>query len=149
MLNNQTVKNEKRINYRRKKQKIFYTCLLVIPVVQFLIFYVYVNFNSFVLAFEQYQYKKDALGFDITFAGLSNFKTAWDMFKSSGYRISFSLEVFFWHTIIGLTLALVFSFYITKKYPLSELFRVILFMPKVLSSVVFALLFTGVVPNVF
>ncbi len=149
MLGLATDKKKKRLNERRRKQLIFYTCMLIIPVVQFCIFYVYVNFNSFILAFQEYSIKEGTLGFDIKFAGIRNFKTAFDILKTSGFRIAISLEMFFWHTVIGLTLALIFSYYISKKYPMSELFRVILFMPKILSSVVFALLFTGVVNDVY
>lgn len=149
MVNIATEKKEKRINYRKRKRLLFYTCLIAIPVIQFCIFYIYVNFNSFVLAFQEYAFKEGELGFDIKFAGMRNFKAAFDILKESGYRIVFSLEVFFWCTIIGLTLALIFSYYISKKYPMSELFRVILFMPRVLSSVVFAKLFEGMVNDVY
>ena len=137
------------INERRKKQLRFYICLIVIPVIQFCIFYVYANMNSFILAFQKYGITEGALGFDVQFAGWQNFKSAFDVLKTSGFRIKFSLEMFFWFTMVGLTLALIFSYYISKKYPMSELFRVILFMPKILSSVVFALLFTGVVNDVY
>ena len=142
-------KPKKRINERRKKQLIFYICLLVFPVTQFCIFYLYVNMNSFILAFQEYAIVDGVLGFDVRFAGMRNFQSAFEVLKTSGFRIKFSLEMFFWHTIIGLTLALIFSYYISKKYPMSELFRVILFMPKILSSVVFALLFTGMVNDVY
>ena len=60
-----------------------------------------------------------------------------------------SLLLFFFTTIIGLTLALIFSYYIYKKYPMGEFFRVILFMPKILSGVVFCVLFRYITTDVW
>lgn len=37
--------------YKNKKKFVFYLILMFIPVVHFFVFYVYINFNSFALAF--------------------------------------------------------------------------------------------------
>ena len=48
-----------------------------------------------------------------------------------------------------LPLGLIFSFYLYKKFPLSGVFQVILFLPQILSSVVVALLFKYIVTDFY
>lgn len=141
----------KNINYRKRNRIIFFASLVALPILQFCICYVYVNINSFILAFRHYEFAKDSIGFDVTFAGFSNFKRAIEELKDVNAIAMFkrSLQLFFWTTIIGLTLALLFSYYIYKKYPMSGLFRVVLFMPKILSGVVFCLLYKYIANDVF
>ena len=132
---------KRRMNYRKRNRNLFFAALVAWPILQFCICYVYVNFNSFVLAFKEYKTVDGALGFEITFARFENFRQAIDIISERTYMFGHSLKLFFWTTIVGLTLALLFSYYIYKKYPMGGLFRVILFMPKILSGVVFSLLF--------
>lgn len=139
----------RRINRRKRNRNLFFAALVAWPIIQISICYIYVNFNSFVLAFQNYGYAEGALGFDITFAGWSNFREAIHQLSDKTYMFGNSLKLFFWTTIVGLTLALLFSYYIYKKYPMGELFRVILFMPKILSGVVFCLLFKYIANDVY
>lgn len=128
---------------------IFYACIVALPLLQFCICYIYVNLNSFILAFQKYSVKKGELGFLVEFAGFENFKEAWSLINQRWFMFGNSLRLFFWVTIVGFTLALLFSFYIYKKYPFGEFFRVVLFMPKIISGVVFALLFKYMADDVF
>lgn len=139
----------KRINYRKRNRNLFFACIVALPVLQFCLCYIYVNINSFVLAFQHYEFAIEGLGFDITFAGLSNFKEAMTLMLDRGHYLKNSLLLFFWTTVIGMTLALLFSYYIYKKYPMGELFRVVLFLPKILSGVVFCLLFKYITGGVY
>ena len=54
---------------RRTKQTIFYWSILALPLLQFGIFYVGVNFNSLLLAFRQF----DVMTNESSFVGFSNF----------------------------------------------------------------------------
>lgn len=139
----------RRINYRKRNRNLFFACIVALPVLQFCICYIYVNINSFILAFQHYEFAVDGLGFDITFAGFSNFKEAMTLILDRTHYLKNSLLLFFWTTVIGLTLALLFSYYIYKKYPMGELFRVVLFLPKILSGVVFCLLFKYITGGVY
>lgn len=145
----ENVEKKRRVNYRKRKQMLFFASLVIIPILQFCICYIYVNISSFILAFQKYAPKEGALGFDITFAGFSNFKEAIGLISERMYMFKNSLLLFFWTTIVGLTLALLFSYYIYKKYPMSELFRVVLFIPKIMSAVVFCLLYRHIVNGVY
>lgn len=142
-------KRSKKINQRKRSRNIFYACMVALPILQFCLMYIYVNFNSILLSFQEYVANVDSLGYNIKFAGLDNFKSAWEAIKSRSYMFGNSLSVFLWSTIIGIVLALVFSFYLYKNYFGSGLFKVILFMPQIISGVVFALLFQYMVTDVY
>ncbi len=144
-----TKANGKFINYRKISRNLFFAGIVALPVLQFCVCYIYVNINSFILAFQHYEYAEGALGINVSFAGLSNFKEAIAIISERVFMFGNSLRLFFWTTIIGLTLALIFSYYIYKKYPMHGLFKVVLFMPKILSGVVFCLLFKYLANDVF
>ena len=55
---------------RFDKKLLFYIGLLALPLLQFCIFYVYVNFNSFVLAVKRY----DVVNFTYEYVGFGNFE---------------------------------------------------------------------------
>ena len=124
---------------RNKKNKeigklLFYIGLLVIPLIQFAVFYVYVNINSVMLAFEKYDMQS---GF--SFAGFENFSMIFKNFsEDSIFRGAFTntLLVLVLGLVIGTTLPVLVSYYIYKKRPFGNFFRVVLFLPSILSTLV-------------
>ena len=142
-----TVKKEgkKRFQSREKKRLIFYSLIMFLPLLQFCIFYIYVNFNSFLMAFQ----KTDGLTYQTTFAGFENFEKAWETLVARPYLVENSLVLFALVTVFGISLALIFSFYLYKKYPASGLFKVILFLPKIIPSIVFAIIFNYMVSDAY
>lgn len=125
----------------KNRQLIFYIGWISIPLLQLAIFYFYVNANSILMAFQRYDVHTN--GFK--WAGLANFQNLIKSFTETGgaLRISLinSLVIFFCKTVIGVSLALFFSYYIYKKLPAAELFRVVLFLPHVVSSIVMVIVF--------
>ena len=72
--------------YKNKKKLVFYLILMLIPVAHFFVFYVYINFNSFALAFTSYE--KASEGFLVkSFAGFSNFAKGFEELAKYPYRI--------------------------------------------------------------
>lgn len=132
------------IQSHRKKQLIFFCALLAIPVIQFCVFYLGVNFNSILLAFKNYTIE-DGYGF----AGFSNFVAVFeDIFKpeSENYVIitnslKNSLVMGLLSLFVGIVFSVIFSYYIFKKYTGSELFKVFLFLPSMISSVILVIIF--------
>lgn len=123
----------------RKKALIFYSLWMIIPMLHFAIFYVGVNFNSVILAFKKYDYAlgKNVFSFD-------NFtKFIGDLFRYDTLGVVFknSLLLYVWGLVIGVSFALIFSFYIYKKFAGSGFFKVILFLPSIISSMAMALIF--------
>ena len=62
---------ERKIMNKKKKRLIFYIAVIALPVLQFAIFYLYVNFNSVILAFQKYVPPAEGeVGFKKIFANL-------------------------------------------------------------------------------
>lgn len=141
--------NGKRGLNRNKSRLLFYILILALPVLQFAIFYIYVNFNSIVMAFTSYKENPDGFGYTTSFAGFANFVTAFKKIVSSSYMIKNALWLFLVQLFIGMPLALIFSFYIYKKHFMHKTFQVILFLPQIVSGVVFALLFMYLAEEVY
>lgn len=125
----------------------FYMCFMIVPIVHFFVFYLYVNINSFVMAFQNYTLDYDLGRIVTTFSGWDNFVTAWGsldryptMFKNSVIFICIDL-------FVSQPLALLASYYIYKKKPGSAFFRTILYLPQVLSSVILGILFKYVIQS--
>ena len=142
--NQSSAPKKKMLTSREKKRLLFYSCFIFIPLLQFCVFYLYVNFNSIMLAFQKYEVKIGATGYNIKFAGFENFKTAFAIIGENFFMIKNSAVMFVCSTLVGLSLALLLSFYLYKRFPASGFFKVILFMPQILSHVVFALIFAKI-----
>lgn len=137
---------------RRRHEKIFYWSILAIPLLQFCIFYIGVNFNSILLAFQNIEMDASGNGYIYTWVGFKNFMETLDlMFNSYELTVGFknSIIAYVVGLIFGTVPALLFSFYIYKKYPLGEAFKVILFIPSIISSVAIVIMFKYFVENAY
>lgn len=124
---------------KRQKEFLFFICLLALPLAQFCVFYIGVNFNSLLLTFRNYDFEKG-----YSFAGFDNISRVWHSLTSDPaliYSVRNSLIVYAAGLLIGTTLALVFSYFIYKKAPLAGLYRVVLFLPSIISSIVMVTLY--------
>lgn len=130
----------KRIMLRKQKQLIFYILLVALPVLQFCVFYIGVNINSFLLAFRNYDIETASY----SWAGLTNFsKVLQDIFMPGYIKTAFKNSFILFGTtlFLGMTLALCFSYYIYKKMRFSGFFRITLFLPHIISAIVTVLMF--------
>lgn len=129
-------KNAKPRAYNKKAgQSVFLFFFMLFPILQFLIFYVGVNVNSFKLAFQRYDNGR------FVFAGFDNFgDVIRAMFTKNGElrlalknsAIQFSVGLF-----ISMPLQIAVAYVIFKQVPLSGVYKVLLFMPNIISSLVF------------
>ncbi len=151
MNGNGTVNMQKSKFFTRKtKRLVFCTLVLALPVIQLAIFYFYTHINSFILAFQEYSIPQDgSLGYDIKISLSQNFSVAWNTFTESGYMLKNSLLLYACTLLVGMTLALVFSFYIYKGFSGSGFFKVTLFLPQIVSAVVLTLLFKYISDDVY
>mgnify|MGYP003321929055 CR=1 FL=1 len=69
-------KKASKLGINNIREKTFYALFIAIPVIHFLVFYVYINFNSILLAFQEHDLVDG--GYEIRFAGWKNFATAWE-----------------------------------------------------------------------
>ena len=118
------------------KDWIFYFSLVAIPLIQFIICYVGVNINSILLSFKTYTTATDyRWGFD-NFERI--FTTEWSTVANS---LQNSLTAFAARVFVGMTLGLVFSYYIFKKMVASDFFKLVLFLPTIVSQIVMVIVY--------
>ncbi len=122
----------------RKKDLGFQLILLAWPVLQFLIFYVYVNLNSFLLAFNYGSNANPNGGFFYYFQQVFSFSNGTNIYLQS---MLISLILYLCSSVISIPLALLFAFYISRRFAGSKFFRFILFLPSILSATVMIILF--------
>lgn len=136
--NTDKVKKKKKIN-KRTKQLIFYLCLVVLPLVQFCIFYIYVNFSSIMMAFQEF----DAETNKYVFAGLKNFEQIYlDWVNMPILKVALKNSIILYVvTLLCMVISTLFSYYIYKKRTFSGLFKIILFLPNIISGLILALIY--------
>lgn len=124
----------------KKREMLFFWALVAFPLLQFFIFYIVVNFNSFFLAFQVYDVKTNSFEFAGGEAFLRFFK---ELISGSMMHkmIGNSLTAYLVGLFISLPLNLIFSFFIYKKVPMSGFFRIILFLPQIISTFMISIMF--------
>ena len=123
---------------KNRSKLIFYICGLALPLLQFAVFYIGVNINSVLLAFQKYDIREG-----YSFAGFENFAKVFRDFAELEYLGNSILNslILFAFTLLGMFAALLFSFYISKKHFGCKLFRTVLFLPNIISNIVLVLMF--------
>ena len=138
-----TVKKRKNSVIGLKKDILFYSLMLIWPLAQFAVFYIGVNFNSFLLAFKTIKMDVNQLSYTYTWS-VKGFVDAWELLKTPEIIQAAKMSLLVWllGTVVSVPLGLLFSHYIAKKMTASGFFRVVLFLPSILSSMVVAMIFT-------
>ena len=139
---------------RKHKAEIgFVISLLAIPVLHFVVFWLYINADSVFLSFQKY----DMYSGEWKWAGFDNYKEFWSAFNRPGSVLPRALwnsfTVFLWNDFVIIPISLFFAYIFYKKVPLGDLFKVIFFLPSVLSVVVLTLaysyIFNMAIPDLF
>lgn len=135
--------SEKGLHTHKRNKLVFFILMMAVPLLQFCIFYLYVNFNSIKMAFEIYRIPENGSGYEVEFAGLKNFQVAFEtVFSADGWsKIKYSLAAYAVSLVVVTPLALLFSYYFVKKYWGHGTFRVLLYVPHIVGAVVMALLY--------
>ncbi len=133
--------NKTKVKIKRKKmstgRKLFILGCTIIPVINWLVFYVYCNISSVLLAFKD----GDQLS-------LRHFVRIFEEFSYSGS----DLQLAFKNTMITFAIILVMypfqvlvSYFLYKKVPCTGFYRIIFFLPSIIFSVAVALIFKRMV----
>ena len=124
-------KRKKPIN---KCRVAFIICCCALPILQWLIFYVYANFQAFTMAFT------DRTG---TFS-LENFARLGRTLKKMDSDLTIAIKntaITFALIVIQYPFHILVSYFLYKKIPGSGLYRVLFFLPSIIFSVAFSLTF--------
>lgn len=115
------------------KDLIFYILMMIIPITQFAIFYIGVNGRSFLYAFQKIDIKTSTITW--TWDSMSNaFAKMTEPALLTTLGMSFASFALTY--AIGTVFALLFSYFIYKKLPFGSFFKVMLFLPSILSAIV-------------
>lgn len=138
--------NEKLINsqktpWYKDEKKLFYYGLMLFPLLQFCIFYIGVNFQSILLAFQKYENSEFIFLSENIFG---NFKQVFQyFFEYDTLRVALKNSVVLWliTVICGTGLAIFFSYYVFKRKEAGRFFRFILFLPSILPAILMSIVF--------
>jgi ABC-type sugar transport system permease subunit len=126
---------------RRKRQKtLFITMMLMLPIAHFLVFFVYVNIDTILLAFQRYDYRMG----DYRYVGFDNFQQAVrDLSQLPQMRQAIVNSLLFLPVtnFITLPLSIITAYFLFRKVPGRNIFKVIFFLPSIISIVVLTMAF--------
>lgn len=119
-----------------KTRILFLITMLAIPLLHFAVFYIYLNLSSFTIAFQNMQG-------DFTF---NNFVMMWDSLTTSGGELAIALKntlLYFGNAIlIVFPLNLLVSYFFYKKIWGYKFFRIVFYLPAIISGVVMVAVYT-------
>lgn len=141
-----TKKKEASFSGARRSELIFYTIFIAFPIIQFAIFYAYVNVNSFVMAFRKY----DSVTSEYMWVGMDNLSDVFKEIASGGALRSaiYNSLIVYGLDLLMLPLQVFLPYYIYKKMPGAGFFKVMLFLPSILSTMVLGLLYISILDMV-
>lgn len=128
--------NKTKITRKRWMEIGFFTVMIIIPIIHFCVFWIGVNLNSFALAFEG----KNGATFDyfkLFFKELGTPGASNKLLEGIGN----TLIIFALNNFILFPLSILFSYFLFKKIFCYKYFRVVFFMPSIISSVVLVTLY--------
>lgn len=132
---------KKKILTEKNKRLLFYIIMFTPLILQVAIFYVYVNISNIGLAFTEYFRVGNAT--HSRFVLFENFSFVIKFLFKPENSVMFG-DTFLMYAVvlcIAMPIGIFFSYYIYKKFPLAEVFRVVLFLPQVLSGVTMTIIY--------
>jgi ABC-type sugar transport system permease subunit len=114
--------------------------MLMLPIAHFLVFFVYVNIDTILLAFQRYDYRMG----DYRYVGFDNFQQAVrDLSQLPQMRQAIVNSLLFLPVtnFITLPLSIITAYFLFRKVPGRNIFKVIFFLPSIISIVVLTMAF--------
>lgn len=127
----------KKMTQRQKnemKRSLFVASILIIPIAVFLVFWLYVNFDSILLSFQREVYEGGNMHLEFS---LDNFKRVYEgFFKDRTLLLAFRNTLLFYlvSVIVVFPLSLLMAYFIYKKIRMYKFFRVIAYIPNIITS---------------
>lgn len=135
----------KKVLKKNTKKSIFVFLMLIVPIIHFLIFYVYANFSSIMLAFQRLDQNGNY------YFTWDNFIQVFDGFRDDGGTLQQALKnslIFFaWDTFFLLPISIVFSYLFAKKIKGHRFFRFMFFVPTIISGVALTTMYKFMLGN--
>ena len=128
---------------RKIRRALFIISFTILPVVAFLVFYVYVNLDAFAMAFQK------PSGGKLVWAGFENFEWVIDKMINGSSIESDDLRLAFVNTfksfgvhLLMYPIGIINAYFVYKKIWGYKAFRVVFYLPSIVSSVIVSMFFT-------
>jgi ABC-type sugar transport system permease subunit len=127
---------------RRAARTVFIVTMLAYPILQFLVFWLYVNVNTVVMTFQRFNMTTGKN----SFVGFANYETLFrDLFVTKNSALKWgiinSFTLFPFNNFVLLPLSVVCAYLLFKKLFGYKVFRVIFFLPNIISIVVLTMMY--------
>ena len=138
-------------NKRKIKRAIFISSMIIVPIIQFAVFYVYINASSFLMAFKT---KNLFLNKEIWVGG-QNFKKVFQDLYFNGqagaltHAIKNSLIYFFFNELVMTPMMMLLAFFFWKKMPGYKIFRLAFLLPSMIPGAVLPMLYSFMLDSSF
>lgn len=126
---------------RKRKENLFVLSLLGVPIIFFLVFWVYVNFDSFALSFQREEYTSGKKELVFT---LRNFELIFEKFSSDGELLIATRNTLLFYLVallIVLPVSLLMAYFVYKKIAGYKFFRTVTYLPNIICSSALVILF--------
>ncbi len=127
---------------KRVAEAVFICTMLAIPVLHFALFWVYINFDTIALSFQKFNMDTGKW----SWAGFLNYKTLWQEFSKAGSVLPRGLfnsfSVFLWNNFVIVPVSIFCAYILYKKVPCSGFFKIVYFLPSIISAVVLTLAYS-------
>ena len=139
--NYQTASSKSVRRMREVKKHLFILSIIGIQLIAFCVFYIGVNFNSILMAFQQIKGDESVYTFN-------NFVLFFNSLKTTSSEIWIALRntlIFFLFGMLMLPISFTNSYFMYKKIWGYKFFRILFFFPSILSSVVWSNIYINIV----
>ena len=126
-----------------KTELLFVFSFTIIPVIHFLLFYVYVNFNGFLMAFQ----KPVNNGANYVWT-TAQFSRVFEALGTAGAELRIAIKntfLTFGIMLLMFPASIIISYFLYKKIWFSGLFRILYYLPHIISGIVTAFFFKSFV----
>lgn len=130
----------KSVSTAKKLEWIFFFSIITIPLLKWIFFYVGTNGNSILMAFSSYDYDSG----QSVFSGFQNFINVINNFRTDPIlynTLSRSVIAYLCTIVVTTIVPVLFSFYVYKKFRFYKFFKIVLFLPQIISSAITVTLF--------
>ena len=137
-------KSRKRVINFHTKQKIFVWRVLAIPILNFLVFWVYANLDAITMAFRNID-----MSTGMEYWTLGNFGKVLDLFTEGNMLLYGRNTLMFWllSTVWAIPHSIMLTYGFHKKMAGRKVFRVLLYIPSIICSVALAGIFSSFISS--
>ncbi len=132
----------------QKGKYLFIILGIIIPVIHFFVFYVGINFTSILLAFQETKYVS-GVG-EVTTFTLENFQKVFSYITDGGsdmyIAVKNTLQLFFVDILMMIPI-FIFAYCFSKNMIGSKFFRVVMYLPSIISAVAFSTMITSILQD--